>query len=574
MRAIVQRLREQYPDANRDLRGATVVPLREVIIGDVRPVLLVLLAGAVLLLLIACANVTTLLLARADKRQREIAVRGALGASSSRLFHQFALEGFVLAGLGCLLALLFSDLATRFLIAIIPADKLAGMPYLRDLGLHPRSVALACSLSLIVAILFAFIPIARTSLSGMTNGLKEGIRGSAGMRWRSFRSNLIVFEVAIAMVLMVGAGLLGKSLYLLLHLDLGFEPDHLAKMQINWPPGRYDKDQQEIIFAHEIIDRVSSLPGVKSAGLTLAPPIDSVWGTASFHIAGRPNHGENNEVLNRQISSGYFATLQARLIRGRYFSKDDTASKPRVMIINRTAAKKYFAGEDPIGKLVYYDWQPASLIQVVGLVDDIKEGPLDGTSWPAVYVPYDQTPCAWPAVLVRTSGFATSVFAEIMQTIHAIDPFLSVSAQETMVERIDHSPSAYLHRSAALLVGAFAVTAFFLSVVGLYGVVAYSVSQRTREIGIRMALGAAHASVYQLILSEAGRLTAFGVVSGLACSLMTASLMRSLLFGVRSWDAPTLIVVALVLGVSALLASYLPARRAARVNPIEALRTE
>ena len=574
MQSIVKRLVAQYPDVNRDLRGATLVPLRELIIGDIRPVLLVLLTGAGLLLLIACINVTTLLLARSENRQREVAVRGALGASSARLFQQFAIEGFVLAALGAVFALFFASCGIGFLMSMIPADRLAGMPYLNGIGLHPLSIALACGLSLVAGIVFAIIPVARTSLSRMIEGLKENARGSAGTVWRRFGSNLVVFEVAIAMLLMVGAGLLGKSLYLLLHLDIGFQADHLARVQVGWAPGRYGKDREDIALAHQVIDHVSSLPGVRSVGLSLTPPIDSAWGTGSFHIAGRPNHGENNEVLNRNVSAGYFATLQARLIRGRYFREDDNASKPPVVIVNRTLINRYFPGENPVGKQIYYDWSPKSLMQIVGVVDDIKEGPLEGASLPALYVPYDQIPCWWPTVLFRTSQSPASLLPEVTKAIHEIDPFLSVSMQETMTDRINQSPSAYLHRSSALLVGVFAASAFLLSVVGLYGVVAYSVTQRTREIGIRMALGAERTTVYELILKEAGRLTGLGIVLGLACSLATATLMRTLLFGVRSWDIPTLIGVATVLGISALLASYIPARRAAAVNPVEALRTE
>jgi predicted permease len=551
-----------------------LVPLRDFIVGDVRPILLVLLSGAGLLMLIACVNVTTLLLARSEKRRREISVRGALGASSSRLFQQFATEGFALAVMGGFSGLLFADWGMRFLVGLVPAEKMDGMPYLRGLGLNLFAVVFACSISLLAGVFFAIIPIARTSLSEMVEGLAEGARGYAGTIWRRFGSNLVVVEVAIAMVLMVGAGLLGKSLYLLLHLDLGFTPDHLALLQTSWAPSSYIEDQQQIVLERQMVDRISMLPGVKSVAISTAPPIDSAWGTASFHVAGRPNHGEHNEVLNRQVSSGYFATLQARLMRGRYFREAEDAAKPLVAIINRTLANKYFPSEEPIGKQIYYDWEPRSLMQIVGVVDGIKEGPLEGTTWPALYVPINQNPVAWPAVLVRTSQTEASLFPKIVAAIHGIDPFISVSGQATMTERINQSPSAYLHRSSAWLVGSFAVAAFLLSVVGLYGVVAYSVSQRTREIGVRMALGAQPKSVYQLILGEAAWLVSLGAIVGTLGSLGAATLMRGLLFGVHSWDVPTLAAVAAVLVISALSASYIPARRAASVNPIEALRTE
>jgi len=414
MQSIARQLRNQYPDSNRDFGSANLVSLRNVIVGDVRPILLVLLSGAGLLLIIAYVNVTTLLLARCDKRQREIAVREALGASSSRLFHQFATEGFALAAVGGFFGLVFAEWGMRLLASLIPADKMDNMPYLRGLGLNLLTVASACSMSLLAAILFATIPIARTSLSEMTEGLKEGARGYAGTTWRRFGSNLVVVEVAIAIVLMVGAGLLGKSLYLLLHLDVGFRPDHLALLQTAWPPGSYDTDQQKIVLERQILDRILTLPGVKSAAISLAPPIDSAWGTTSFHVAGRPNHGEHNEVLNRQVSSEYFTTLQARLLRGRYFLEAEDASKPLVVIINRTLARKYFPNEDPVGMQIYNDWEPRALMQIVGLVDDIKEGPLEGATLPVLYVPFNQNPVAWPALLVRTSLAEASLFPKMV----------------------------------------------------------------------------------------------------------------------------------------------------------------
>jgi len=574
MRSIACQLRSQYPDSNRDFGSANLVPLRDVIVGDVRPILLVSLSGAGLLLLIAYVNVTTLLLARSDQRQREIAVREALGASSSRLFHQFATEGFALAAVGGCCALVFAEWGMRFLANLIPADKIDSMPYLRGLGLNPLTLVFACSASLLAGLLFAIIPIARTSLSEMSEGLKEGARGYAGTTWRRFGSNLVVVEVAIAMVLMVGAGLLGKSLYFLLHLDVGFRPDHLALLQTAWPPASYETDERKVVLERQILERISALPGVKSVAISLAPPIDSAWGTTSFHVAGRPNHGEHNEVLNRQVSSGYFTTLQARLLRGRYFLEAEDTSKPVVAIINRTLASKYFPNEDPVGKQIYYDWQPRSLMQIVGLVDDIKEGPLEGATWPALYVPVNQNPVTWPALLVRTSQAEASLFPQMVAAIHGIDPFISVSKQATMTERINQSPSAYLHRSSAGLVGAFAVAAFVLSIVGLYGVIAYSVSQRTHEIGIRMALGAQRKSVCQLIVKEAGWLTAAGIAMRLVGSIAAARLMRSLLFGIHSSDLPTLVAVASAVAFSALLACYIPARRAAKVDPMVALRYE
>ena len=292
-------------------------------------------------------------------------------------------------------------------------------------------------------------------------------------------------------------------------------------------------------------------------------------------VVGRPYHGEHNETQYREVSAGYFSTLQARLLRGRYFREDEDASKPSVVIINQTMAKQHFPGEDPLGKQLLYaptTTQPA--MEIIGVVEDIKEGPLDGATAPTMYVAFEQDPTNGFTVFARTSQADGAILSTMTTAIHQIDPEISTFFGTTMTRIINDSPSAYLRRSSASLVGAFAAVAWLLGVIGFYGVVAYSVSQRTREIGVRMALGAERRTVHRLILGEAVRLTIIGVVLGLAGAIGAASLMRDLLFGVRSWDVPTLAVVASILGLSALVASYLPARRAASVNPMDALRVE
>jgi predicted permease len=574
MQLIARQLQSRYPDTHRGVGSATLVPLRDIVLGDVRSILLVLLAGAGVLLLIALVNVTTLLLARSDSRRREIAVRGSLGATSGRLLHQFAVEGLVLAAAGGALGLLLAGFGMRLLAQLVPAQKLYGMPYLRGAGADLRTAAFGCCLAALAGVLFALVPIARISLSQTMEGLKDGTRGGGGLTWRRFGTSLVVVEVALAMVLMTGAGVLGKSLYALLHVETGIEPEHLASVSLKWPLARYASDSTQIALARRIVGMVSALPGVTSAAVSLSAPIGNAWGSTSFHVVGSPNHGENNQVLSRQVSYGYFATLQARLIRGRYFREADNASAPRVAIVNQSLARKYFTGEDPIGKRIYHDWAPDAPMEIVAIVDDIREGPIESASIPALYVPFEQKPVAWFAILIRTAPGGQSALAAIPAVIHQIDPEIAVSEAATMTERIQNSPVAYLHRSSAWLVGGFAVVAFLLGVVGLYGVVAYSVGHRTREIGVRMALGAGPRSVYRLILGESARLVAAGSILGAGGSLAAATLLRGLFFGVRAWDAPTLGIVASVLIAAALLASYIPARRAASINPIEALRSE
>ena len=577
MKSIARQLKKQYPESNHD-QGANVVDLKEVIVGNVRPILLVLLSGAALLLLITCVNVASLLLARSDSRKREIAVRGALGAAPARLIRQFATEGLVLVAVGGLLGLVSAAWVMQLLANLIPADMMDSMPYLHALDLNFHVLLFACTISMIAGVLFAIAPILRVSLSNLREGLTEGTRGSAGTMWRRFGSNLVVLELATAMVLLVGAGLLGKSLHRLLHEDIGINPDHLATLQIEGPATSNWKGEQTVASSQQVIDRITSLPGVKSVGIASELPVrggPNSW----FGIVGKPTQGEHNLASNRDVSSGYFTTLQARLLRGRYFTDAEDASKPPVVIINQTLARRYFSGEDPIGKRLFFGsygaLSPASPpMEIVGVVSDIKEGPLDANAEPSLYLPFNQDPWRGFSVVVRTSQDEASVLPTLVAAIHGIDRAISVHDEITMSALINGSPSAYLHRSSAWLVGSFATIAFFLSVVGLYGVVAYSVGQRTREIGVRMALGAQRGSVYQLILREAAWLAAFGIGLGLVGSIVAARLMRGLLFGVQAWDVPTFVAVAAVLGVSSLLASYIPARRAAAVNPVEALRVE
>ena len=295
--------------------------------------------------------------------------------------------------------------------------------------------------------------------------------------------------------------------------------------------------------------------------------------TTWIRIVGRPYNGEHNEVNERDVSSGLFATLHAKLLRGRYFADDEDGSKPKVIVINPALARKYFAGEDPIGqKIGDTDLSPKSITEIIGIVEDVKDGSLDSEIWPAVYYPFNQNSDTNFSLVARTSKDEKSLLASLVTAVHEIDPGIGISDIVTMSDRINESPSAYLHRSSAWLVGGFAFLALLLGVVGLYGVIAYSVSQRTREIGVRMALGAQRSSVYQLIMKEAGWLAGLGIGVGLLCSIGAAMLIRGLLFGVQSWDFTTLASVAAVLGVSALLASYIPARRAAHVDPMVALR--
>ncbi len=573
IKGIAQRLAQLYPDSNRD-QAANMLPLTDVIVGDIRPVLLVVMSGAGLLLLIASVNVASLLMVRAENRRRETAVRGALGASPRRLMRQFVTEGMLLAIIGGVLGMTGAHASMRTLASLIPNDMMAAMPFLHGLGLNLRVTAFACTLTFLSGAMFAFIPIARMRFGAIREGLSEGGRAAAGVVWRRFGSNLVVIEVATAMVLLFGAGLLGKSLYRLLHADIGIQPDHIATVHVDAEPKNYPKDELQVAFGRAIENRVASLPRVSSAGITSKLPIEDADWTTGFRVVSRPYHGEHQEVAIRNVTAGYMPTLRTRLLKGRYFRSDEDASKPKVVIINQAMAKQYFPGEDPVGKQISFDDDKSPHMLIVGVISDIQEGQLDAAPRGAMYVPFYQNPYTSFVVLVRTAQDEKAVLPMLTAALHEIDPGMAIHDPMTMDQKIHDAPSTYLHRSSAWIVGGFAMMALLLGVVGVYGVIAYSVSQRTREIGVRMALGAERSTVYRMVLQEAGQLIAAGLVAGAAGSVGAAILIRKLLFGVQAWDASTLAAVAALLALSALLASFLPARRAASVSPSEALRAE
>jgi predicted permease len=574
MKGIARQLELQYPVENRG-QGAFVEPLSEVVVANVRPILLLLFGGAGLLLVIACANVCSLLLVRSESRKREIAVRGALGASRPRLVRQFVTEGFVLVLASTALGLAAAGGAMRILLRLVSKDMLSGMPYLNGLGINLHVLVFTAIVAVFAATLFSVAPIARLSLSRVREGLTEGGRSYAGTLWRKFGANLVVVELAIAVVLLFGAGLLGKSFYRLLHVDIGFQPHHLATVTLNLSDAKYSKDEQILPVVRQILQRTGSLPGVQSVGLTTMLPVGANGNTNWIRVVGHPYNGEHNEVNERSVSPLFFSTLHAKLLRGRYFTEADDASKPPVIIINQKLASMYLRGEDPIGKKIGDNRLSAkSIAEVVGVVDDVKDGSLDTETWPAEYYPFNQGTDTYFSLVARTSQSEASVLPALVRAIREVDPGIGTMNPTTMKARINESPSAYLHRSSAWLVGGFAFLALLLGVVGLYGVISYSVTQRTREIGVRMALGAQRDSVLQLVMKEAGGLAATGIVVGLLCAVGVSSLMGALLFGVQAWDAATLAGVSVVLAASSLMASYLPARRAASVDPIEALRYE
>jgi macrolide transport system ATP-binding/permease protein len=574
MQSIASQLAKQYPGSNQG-QGASVIPLSEIIVGNVRSILLTLLSGAGLLLLIACVNVASLLLVRSESRRREIAVRGALGATPIRLVRQFVTEGLLLAVAGCLVGLAIAAWLMTLLTRLVPQAMVDYVPFMRIVGLNAHTGWFAAAIAILSALLLAATPAIRLSFQDIRMGLGEGGRTAAGRLWQRLGANLVVVELAIAVVLLVGAGLLGQSFYRLLHVEDGFDTTHLATVQVIAPENISAKDEQNIALYREITRRLSALPGVESVGITSDLPVQCNCDTDWIRIVGKPFHGEHNEVNQRDATPGYLATLKGKLIRGRWFTEQDDATRPQVIVINEALAEKYFPGEDPIGKTIGGgDLAPKSMRQVVGVIANVREGGLDQDIWPSEYFSIYRGPDSNFAIAVRTAQDEKAMLPAIVGALHQIDHNLGVYGEATMTDQIESSQSSLLHRFASWLVAGFAAIALVLGVVGLYGVVAYSVSQRTREIGVRMALGAQRGSVYKMIMRQAGWLTAIGVSIGLVCAVGASLLMRTILFGVQAWDVPTLAGVALVLSAASLAASFLPAHRAASVNPTEALRAE
>lgn len=574
--AIADQLARQFPDADAN-RGATAVELTQVIVGNLRPILTMLLCGAALLVIIACVNLTSLLLVHSESRKREFAVRGAIGASPGRLIRQLITEGLLLVFSALVVGLAFAQLAVRLLLGLLPSAMLDGMPFLRGLGLNARVILVSVAISLIAGVIACLVPAMRLSRSGSGSGMREalaaGQRGFSGTLWRRFGSHLVALELAIAVVLLVCAGLLGKSFYRLLQVPLGMRPESLVAMRITPNDTRYPKDEAVHALRDQIEARVAATPGVSAVGITDVIPVGWGGGSITFHVVGRPWRNDGVEVLDRDIDENYFPTIGAQIERGRAFTRNDDAKHPHVVIINHAMAHEYFPGEDPIGKSIVDD-ATSPHMQIIGIVQDIREGQLDAPTPPAMYMPIAQDIDRRFFVVARSTLPGAEILPILSSAVATMDPTVTITQSTVMTQRIHDSPSAALHRISAWLVGSFAGMALLLSIVGLYGVISYSVSRRTREIGVRIALGAERKTIYRLILSEAGRLTIVGLLLGLTCSIGAAMLMRKLLFGVHAWDGSVLATVPIVLAACALLAAYLPAHRAAAVDPIEALRSE
>jgi putative ABC transport system permease protein len=557
-------------------RGAFVEPFADVVFGPVRPALLALLGAVALVLLVACVNVASLLLARGTGRAREIAVRTALGAGTARLARQFAAENLVLAlGAGALgVGLAFAGL--RVLVALAPAD----IPRLASAALSARVLGISLLVSLVAGLVFGMVPVLQGRRLDLRAALgADDARGATGGRERTaLRSALVVAEVALAFALVAGAGLLVRSFWRLSQVDPGFQVAGVLKAEYQLPRSRYPVDfsrYPDFVEMHrfhdELLARVAALPGVESAALAGNHPLDSGF-TNSFTVVGREAESRGfPEISVRRVTPRYFATLQVPLVKGRLLSESDSTHAPAVLAINQAAAARIFAGRDPLGQQIAF-WGVRRT--VVGVVGNERFQGLAKAPPPAVYVPLAQAPSVGgpETLLVRASGTPSLLLSEMGSSIRAVDPGLAVFGAEPLSDTL--SQSVRERRFVMLVLAAFAAIALFLAAIGVHGVLSYSVARRRREIGIRMALGAEPGRVTALVVGHGLRLTALGLAIGVPGALLLTRLLSGLLFGVTSSDPLTFLAVPVVMGAAGLVASWLPARRAVRLDPLAALRLD
>ena len=573
MDAIAKTLRDQYmPGSDEAYWGLLVTPMSELVVGDIRPALLVLLGAVALVLLIACANVANLMLARAASRQKEIAIRSALGAGRGRVVRQLLTESTLIALLGGAAGLLLANWGLTFLLRM-NEDKI---PRAHEIGLDWGVVAFTAGVSLLTGLAFGLGPAFQTSRVDLHDTLKEGGRsGSAGTR-RGVRGALVVAEVSLAVVLLVGAGLLVRSFVGLRHVSPGFQPEHVIAMQVSLPYKRYPEPGQQADFYRRAMESAAALPGVRAAGAVSSLPMGGDTMSSSFRIEGRPV--SPNETLPHgdlwSATHDYFRALGIPLVRGRYFSERDAADAPGVAIIDEVTARKYWPSEDPVGKRISFegDGDDRKWREVVGVVGHVKNRGLEGEARPQYYVPYPQNPFSSMAIVVQAEGDPAALAGTVRGAIQAIDVDLPVYRVTTMERLVADSLAE--RRFSTLLLGVFAAVALLLAAVGLYGLLSYTVAQRRHEIGIRMALGARAGDVLRLVVGQALWLTLAGIALGLVAALALTRVMAGLLYGVSALDPATFAGVALLLLAVALAACLVPARRATRVDPAIALRAE
>jgi predicted permease len=563
-------LAQQYPENNKD-KGIAAVPLTDQVTGSVRVALETLLGAVGLVLLIACANVANLLLSRAAARQKEMAVRIALGASRGRLAQQLLTESLFLAGLGGIVGFILALAAIAALTPQLPADlsRAAGI------AVDMRMLIFTVVISLVTGILFGLVPLFATSRENAGESLKQNNRSASGIQTR-LRSGLAVAQIAVAIILLIGAGLMMKSLWALMHVAPGFRSENILTARLSLPGFRYPDNRSIAALEGEMQESLRGRPGIQSAGFATYVPLggsDNEW---SFLIEGRPPLpvGTYNMAKYRPVSAGYFETIGIPLLRGRSFTAMDTAEAPWVAVINDSMARAYWPSENPIGQRIQASGGQPRWRTVIGVVGDVLHEGLDGAATAEMYFPVDQAMNleSNPTIVVRAETAPGATAAELRGAVSAIDPAIAVDRVETMQQLV--SGSVAQPRFRTMILAAFSLLALVMASIGIYGVMNYLVIQRTREFGIRLSLGATPTNVLRLVLARAATLIGAGTCLGLVGSVLLVRLITKLLFGTAPLDPLTFAAVPVLLAAVALAASYIPARRATRIDPIVALRYE
>ncbi len=572
MNRIMAQLAKEYPDFNTNW-GATVVPLRQQFTGDLRTPLLVLLAAVGLVLLIACANVANLTLMRSSARQREMAIRTSLGATRARIVRQLLVESMILGVTGGTLGLLVAVWAKDALLAMLPESM--SVARVNTVTIDGNVLAFTVILSLGTALLFGLLPAMRASRPDLSDTLKEGGRAiSSSLSRNRMRAALVAGEMAVALMLLIGAGLLIQSFIRLEHVAPGFQPDRILSMRLGFSNARYKDVNQASAALDHILHRLEQVPGVASAGSIQFPPLGGLLPGTGFWVAGRPipNPSEAPVTGVSIVTPGYFATMGIPLLNGRAFTERDAAGAPQVTIVSESLARQQFPNMDPIGQRVFVQWGRETPYQIVGVVGDVKHDGLDKAAQPTVYFPNAQETQTIATLVIRTGADPMQLAPLAEQIIHAYDKDQAIAAIQPLDMFL--SKSVARPRFQSVLLASFAGLALLLAAIGIFGVMSYSVAQRTHEIGIRVALGAQREQVLRLVVGQGLGLAIIGTAGGLAGAFALTRYLRTLLFNVSPTDWLTFTLVPLLLCAVALAASYFPARRAMRVDPMQALRYE
>src|ERR1022692_564606 len=569
LNAIAARAEQQFPDSNSGW-DTKITSLQEAAVGKIRPALWTLTAAVGFVLLIACVNLANLLLSRSAARRREMGVRSSLGAGRGRLIRQLLTESVLLAGLGAAVGLAFAWAGTRMLVTLSPDI----LPRATEIALDGRALGFTAAIAVLTGILFGLAPAVHMAKTDLMAALRDGGGGNAiGFRRNRLRSVLVVGEVALALVLLSGAGLLMRSFYRLQSMDLGFDPHDVLTFRTNLPPARYKSDESQAAFYSRALERLRSMPGVTSAGAAQIFPLAGDDYILSFAQLGKPPvpAGDQPSAAYYAATPGYFPTLKIPIKRGRDFTEHDNAAAPPVAIISESMARQFYANENPLGQRIQVG-NGSKPAEIVGIAGDVRDQELEAKGRPAVYEPAAQVPFNTMFFGIRAAGDPAALIASVRTAIHELDAELPLDGVGTVDGLVSASVSQ--RRFAMLLMAIFAGLALVLAMVGIYGVISYSVTQATQEIGIRMALGARRGDVLRMVFGYAGVLIAAGLTIGVATALGTGRYLASQLFEVKPTDPATYAAVAGVLLATAMLACAIPALRAMRVDPLVALRNE